>query len=613
MLISAIAGIVCLNRNDRVSEEELVPMLEAMRPSLPSKVETCVVPECSAVLGRVAYGPDAGNVSKKTIASNAPRVLWVGELYNDEIVHYDCPGDFLLERYRQRKVEDFAAGLNGAFAAAIVDPPARSITLVTDHTASHGLFTFTHGGRFYFASEVKGLLAVPQIPCRPDLLAVLSLASRGFFVARRTLVENVHHMDYATVCQIRAGKVRSWPYWRYLIQPEKNRGRKTYITELADLLRQAVRRRVRTGRCAILLSGGVDSRGILACMDEPKKIEVVTLSLRTKQTRHRLGDWALAEQIAERLGMKFSVFHADCHDFKAALQDSVYCSDGAAGFMGENVWGRIREGTDLEYVLLGDECMGCTTWPTSNARGVPRVHSYSIKRLSGLQSLLRKDRLDLFIEQSEAELKAITANCRANTPYDCADGLYFQQRVIHFHDPHRRVTMRHGLGVRTPWLDLDILNFIRKVPTRYRIGKKLFLNTVVYLNPDLLKLPRAREDETVNYHAALSRSERESKCVSEIIFNDNPFLEEFFDISSVRALIDKVCLSVAPVQPPTHFDPISLMPRGLRSSLGALQRYLMNPAPQVSNVDLLLRVMAVAETLRQLKNRFVDKSILAGS
>jgi len=610
--MSAIAGIVCLNRNNRVSQEELMPMLEAMRPAFPSEVETCVAPECSAVLGRVAYGPDAGNVSKETISSDIPQVLLVGELYNDEIVQYDCPGDFLLERYRRHKVEDFAVGLNGSFAAAIVDRPNRSVTLVTDHTATHGLFTFTHNDRFYFASEVKGLLAVPQIPCRPDLLAVLSLAARGFFVARRTLVENVHQMDYATACQIRDGKVRSWPYWRYLIRPEKNRGRKTYITELADLLRQAVRRRVRTGQCALLLSGGLDSRGILACMDEPKKVQVVIYTLRTQATRHSLGDWATAEKIAKSMGMNSSVFHFDPRDFMTALRLSVYCSDAAAGMVDENVWERIREQTSLEYMLLGDQCF----WGRgliSNAQILPSLDIFSVKNIGALQSLVRKDRLDLLIEQSEAEMKTIIADCHARAPFDCANELWLQQHNIHFYAPKRRVIMRHGLGARIPWLDLDVLNFLRKVPTRYRIGKKLFLNTVVYLNPDLFELPRAREDETVNYHAAPSKSERECKGISEMIFNDNPFLEEFFDISSVQALIDKVCLSVAPVQPPPHFDPITLIPRGLRSSLGALQRYLMNPAPQVSNVDLLLRVMTVAETLRQFKNRFVDKSILAGS
>ncbi len=611
--MSAIAGIVCLNGNDRVSKEELVPMLEAMRPSLPSKVETCVAPECSAVLGRVAYGPDAGNVSKKTISSNMPQVFLVGDLYNDEIVQYDSPGDFLLERYRQRKVENFAVGLNGSFTAAIVDGPNQSITLVTDHTASHGLFTFTHAGRFYFASEVKGLLAMPEVPGRPDLLAVLSLAARGFFVARRTLAENVDQMDYATVCEIRDGKVRSWPYWRYLIQPEKDRGRKTYITELADLLRQGVQRMVRTGKCAILLSGGFDSRGILACMNEPRKIQAITHTQRTKQTRHRLGDWVLAEKVAERLGMKFSAFHVDCHDFIAALRDSVYCSDGAAGFIAENVCDRIREETGLEYVLVGDECMGYTTGLTSNARVLPSVHIHSIKRLSGLQSVLRKDRLELFIEQSEAELRAITDKCCVNTPCDRADELYFQQRLIHFLNPKRRVLMRHGLCVRSPWLDLDILNFIRKVPTRYRIGKKLFRDTLFYINPGLFELPRARENETVNYHAALSKSERERKGISEIIFHDNPLLEEFFDISSVQTLIEEVCLSETPVQTQVRFNPLTLMPMGLRLRLGALHHYLMNPAPRIGNVYLLLMVMTVAETLRQLKNRFADKSILAGT
>ncbi len=604
--MSAIAGIVCLKKNDKVSSEELVPMLDAMKAGLSSKLDIEVIPECSAVLGRVSYGFDADYVPRKRASDKEPRLFWTGELYNDDAGNCGNYGDYILERYRKNRLEDFAQGLRGSFSLVIVDPSTGSVNLVTDHIASNTLFAVVHRDRFYFASEVKGLLAIPNFTVRPDLLAALSLAACGFFVDRRTLVENVSEVDYATICHIKDGKIRSWPYWRYYVEPESDRGRKTYIKELAPLLCQAVRRCVREGKCAIMLSGGVDSRGILACMENPRQIKAITHTLRTKQTRHNLSDWAVAEKVAEMLGAELSVFQADPNDFIAALRQSAYYSDGASGFIYENVWGEISKKTNIEFLITGDECMGWRTGLLSNKQLLPCVHVHSVKKLAQLQALLRKDIKDFLIDQSQEQLQAIVNNCHAHLTNDRVDEIYLSQRIFHFVNPKRRVIARHGFGIRQPWLDMDILNFIRKLPASYRLSKNLFRDTLAYLNYDLFKLPRSREFESVNYHKYLVEGERDRKAVSKVIFDNNPFVEELFNISALRTLVDAVCKVTDEAPNEKHFKPLTLLPMGLRERLAATYRYLVNPAPHLSGTALLLRIMTVAEALKQLNNRFAS-------
>ena len=62
--------------------------------------------------------------------------------------------------------------LNGHFAFAVWDPVRRQITLVRDRFGVKPLY-YHHGGSFFaFASEVKGLLALPEVPrklCLPAL------------------------------------------------------------------------------------------------------------------------------------------------------------------------------------------------------------------------------------------------------------------------------------------------------------------------------------------------------------------------------------------------------------------------------------------------------------
>jgi hypothetical protein len=327
--------------------------------------------------------------------------------------------------------------------------------------------------------------------------------------------------------------------------------------------------------------------------------------LRTREDRHELGDWALAERLAERLGVDLTVFQVDGRDFQEALRESIYCSDGAAGFIFENVWQRIKEETGLEYLLLGDECMGWNNGRIPREEVLPTVGILRIKPLTEMLALLIREGREELVEQAESEAEFILTGCTAATPCDCVDELYLQQRLVHFINSKRRVISRHGLGVRNPWLDLDVLNFIRRVPTRYRIRKKLFRDTLTSMNPAMFELPTAREGEVISYRQYLRTRERENGGVSSILFDDNPLLEENFDLSAIRELVYTVCLAPMPAIPkPRRLDARALLPPGLWFYLGMVRRRLLEPSPQLVHDEALLRVLTVGEALRQLNRRF---------
>jgi hypothetical protein len=606
--MSVIAGVVRLTPGELLTEENLHPMLEAMRPSVPSEIETCAMTGNTAIIGKLVYGPNTNGKQKHGKVIEKPHVFSVGEIYNDEVAQAGSAEQFLLERYLRRGVEDFATGLNGSFSAVIADPRDGSVTLVTDHTGSWPFYTVIHSNKLYFASEVKALAGVAELPCEPDLSSALSLVARSFFVSRRTLMKNVLQMDYAAICHIRGGKVRSWPYWRYIIEPSSDKGYKYYLEEFAGLLRQAVKRRVSNGRVAIMLSGGIDSRGILCCLDEPSKIPAVTFTSRTLQSRHKLGDWALAEQITNRLGMDLSVIHYDSQDFANAMYESVYASDAAAGFVFENIWGKIREATGAEYLLMGDHCNNGAPGPVSDGRVLPSIGIYSLQNLPELQKYMRHDLLGTFIELSSKDIEAINASCKIKAPCDRIDQLNFEHVLIYLLPPKRRLTARHGMFVRNPWYDLDICNFMRRLPTHHRVGKSLFRKTLRRINPSLSDLPRARVSETADHQNFLGRAEQQ-QTILKMVFENNPLFEEFFDISSVRELIQGVCSDRGSLKPAHGFDPILvLLPHSFRLKLGAYVKYLMNPTHKLSGIDIVLRIATVAVALRYVAERFKTES-----
>src|SRR5205823_5844224 len=62
--------------------------------------------------------------------------------------------------------------LDGAFAAAWWDGERRRLTLLRDPFGVRSLYYVEHAGTFYFASELKQLLAIPSLPVVLDPIAL---------------------------------------------------------------------------------------------------------------------------------------------------------------------------------------------------------------------------------------------------------------------------------------------------------------------------------------------------------------------------------------------------------------------------------------------------------
>ena len=64
--------------------------------------------------------------------------------------------------------DTFVERLNGDFALAVFDPPRQRLLLARDSIGIRPVYYFQSDRLFAFASEIKPLLAHPDIPTRPD-------------------------------------------------------------------------------------------------------------------------------------------------------------------------------------------------------------------------------------------------------------------------------------------------------------------------------------------------------------------------------------------------------------------------------------------------------------
>ena len=84
--------------------------------------------------------------------------------------------------------------LDGAFAAALWDPRTRSLTLLRDPFGVRSLYYIEHRGTFYFASELKQLLALPQLPVELDHTAIHKYLTFSFVPGEAVPIRGVRRL-----------------------------------------------------------------------------------------------------------------------------------------------------------------------------------------------------------------------------------------------------------------------------------------------------------------------------------------------------------------------------------------------------------------------------------
>jgi asparagine synthase (glutamine-hydrolysing) len=176
----------------------------------------------------------------------------------------------LLRLYRGRGLDGALRELNGDFSFAIADDNAATLHLARDRFGVRPLYYWSAGGKLAFASRLRSLLALPEVPRDIDRSFAGLFAGSHY----RTFDNDPGRSPFAAIRQLPAAHYLTWKdgtlslhrYW--LLEAEQDlKGSEQEIAErYRELLLDAVRIRLeRQPRAAFALSGGMDSSSVLAC------------------------------------------------------------------------------------------------------------------------------------------------------------------------------------------------------------------------------------------------------------------------------------------------------------------------------------------------------------
>ncbi|PTY04222.1 asparagine synthase (glutamine-hydrolyzing) [Opitutaceae bacterium EW11] len=438
--------------------------------------------------------------------------------------------EVLLHGYREWGVS-LPRHLNGMWSFVLYDRDLNHLFGSRDRFGEKPLYYAESKQGFVFGSELGAVRAHTQCPRRVDPMALRKYFAYGFIPAPHTLLQGVKKLPagHWFLYDIVGRGLQVQRYWQFVLEPAivpKN-SEHAWAEELLNLLKKSVRERLRADvGVGILLSGGVDSSAIAALaaevsgrgalpaftlgfddrsFDETRYAELAGKLVGCRVNVERT-DLCAAEEAGRALAARLDEPLADpslVPTFQVAALARRHVSVALSGDGGDELFAGYDP---FRALTLARAHRACCPRPVHDAivhlmrflpvgqsnmsldfrlrrflRGVE--HPPSLWLPTWMSPLSQAELNELF--QQPAPMEGIFSEAIA--AWERGRGLPLADRALYyFTDVYLendilpksdRASMLNGLEVRAPFLDLDVINFARKLPTCWKLrrGKTKYL------------------------------------------------------------------------------------------------------------------------------------------
>ncbi len=238
----------------------------------------------------------------------------------------------MLEAYKKWK-ENCLDYLTGDFAFVIYDKQNDSFFCGKDHIGTKPFYYYRDKEKFVFASEMKAILALPNIRCSLNELWIADALSTVKSDKHCTLYHEIYRLPPAHFCLVKNKQVKTIPYWK-LIEAEKvsYKNDNDYIEHFRELMKQAVNNRLRTAfPIGSEVSGGLDSSVVTSFAADKTELSAFSHVL-PNELLHEYDDsekdLTFINAIIDKKNIKHSfIITSEEYDILNALKHSVFLND----------------------------------------------------------------------------------------------------------------------------------------------------------------------------------------------------------------------------------------------------------------------------------------------
>jgi asparagine synthase (glutamine-hydrolysing) len=246
--------------------------------------------------------------------------------------------------------------LDGAFAGARWDPATGSMTLIRDPFGIRSLYWVEHRGAVFFASELKQLLAIPDLPLELDYSAIHKYLTFSFVPGQAVPIRGIERLlpgHTLVIGRHGAGQPRPYFELREELDPALAEQRLA-VRHIAALGRRATEARLYgEAEVGLYLSGGLDSAAVAVWLRESgARVRAFSLDF------GKLGvEREQAELVAKTLSIPLDLVPVNGSDVASILEDLTLKLDlpfGDAVTGPQYVLGRAARRAGLTAVFNGE-------------------------------------------------------------------------------------------------------------------------------------------------------------------------------------------------------------------------------------------------------------------
>jgi len=466
--------------------------------------------------------------------SNAEQSLWV--LNNGEIYNYqDLRKTLTAQGYTFRTQSDTEAiihgygaygdtlpqHLRGMFALAVWDVAQRTLFIARDRAGQKPLYYADLPEGFFFASEIKALLAYDNMPRDLDFEALSHYFRYQSIPEPFTIFKHIrklppaHQLTINLERDIDISQYWQWGLWK---NQQTTHNYQEAVEHLREQLETAVQYRLISDvPLGALLSGGVDSSAVVAMMAKHSE-QVKTFSIGFKQAAY--DERPYARQVANFCSTDHQELVVEAENIRDVLPKLAWQYDEPLADMSTlptyYVCKMARE--HVTVALAGDggdesfagyaryaKFLRLAEYPIPQGLAMPAewlplgMVGRRTARLLSEPLHIRYDRMNAIFEPPH--LKTLLANYIGATPLMPPKMLNWQQqgtpliKQLQQADFEQympstvlvkvdRASMLNSLEVRAPLLDHVLLDYIATLPSEWLMGKKILKDAIRGLVPD---------------------------------------------------------------------------------------------------------------------------------
>jgi asparagine synthase (glutamine-hydrolysing) len=483
-----MCGIIAISgKNISCEDLHFDEMLSSLQFRGPDDQGQCSFDSCILGHRRLSIIDIDGGLQPMSDGTTA--IAFNGEVYNyrelrsqlEKLGHSfktNSDTEVVLKAY-QEWGHDAPIHLDGMFAFIIWNDTSKEFFMARDRFGKKPLFYYLDKDRIFVASEIKSLLASRKIKPVIDYSAIDHYLKRMYIPPNKSVYSNISQLAPGHYGVYSNFNLKTSRYWSLPVGDKLSISYEEAKDEVHRLLKKAVEKRVVTSdvRVGSFLSGGLDSSLTTILTAEILEGDLDTFSVdykgdyselkyaqeissKLKGVHHHV---SAEESDLKELGKVIEYFdepHADTSDFPQSLVSKL---------ASENVK-LVMSGDGADETFFGYK------WHVGAGVSSKEEHDLLERRVFDICVFSEEERVRLWSGKSWGTDLVDTQLVK-----DSGDDLLYEISKFDLtsHLPGQiltkvdRMGMMHGLEVRSPFLDTELVNFAFKLPHEFKLGPNM--------------------------------------------------------------------------------------------------------------------------------------------